>query len=822
MSWFSRQPYWRRTSYLIITYIFIIHMPCPAASSFTPDEAFLKNPENISIQFISERNTLLDKDGNEVSLTNLTHYTGLFSPDAYVILNHGRTAVHKRTRAVIEISVFRRKHDDGSVVLLSKTANGEIKHVLVARKASTTHFIPDKDQPGAFVTISSDDYDFSAISDQLLFGEERKPPSPTLPPATAFPRPPSGKGNNSRKRELRTGAKQRARARSHGTRFSKRHLQTSTSNSVNGDGSSQECTVFYVIPVTIFFDAEFCQLYSNEYQTTVSTIQMIVAAASIHYENNLCGKIELTGVYSDTTTCNPAESPFQQFNRSLCGSYLDAFTAYAEAQKDGLGLDPTSFIHLFTGLQFDRNLGCSWLPGPCGSEYVYGVGYMRFLFPDITGPAYILAHELGHNLGASHDPTSNDPPNYIMEATYNSGSDGFSPVSAEVISQTLQDPLNYCITTEPANQPPTNPTTSPSAQSEVSMNPSVPPLVTPSFVPTAVPTTLQPTLLPSITPTQRPPTAQPIVPPSLDPTSLPPPSEAPTFVPTLAPTTRRPSRRPSRSPLTAQPSPLPTSQEPTLKPSEQPQFSHPTRKPTTTEKPSTQLTPAPTTASLRPTTTCAYAPKFVDPVCVHASQGESPSSDFACYSKRELLVFVASSSECETRAKLVLEECSDQYLPYPGSSVLGSEHYDDDDENGNDGRVRRDLAAQSDVRYRRVGSGKSKMTTNGPDWERNAARLSSVFTPACSDSCSEVNGRICFRSTTEPGLDRWFRVRYTVRDPAMTSSSSVEVQSESMTVFVAIKENGQTECRSAGFVTCSGDSAQIRMWKDAGFRDFGE
>ena len=66
---------------------------------------------------------------------------------------------------------------------------------------------------------------------------------------------------------------------------------------------------------------------------------------------------------------------------------------------------------------------------------MYGVGYVSFLFPDITGSAYyILAHELGQNLvvGASHDPISNDPPNYLMEANFNSGSDGFSPISADV------------------------------------------------------------------------------------------------------------------------------------------------------------------------------------------------------------------------------------------------------------------------------------------------------------------------------------------------------------------------------------------------------
>jgi hypothetical protein len=84
---------------------------------------------------------------------------------------------------------------------LSKTANYKIKHILVAMNANTTLFIPDKDQPGAFATILNDDYDFSGISDQLGSGEERNPPSRTLPPATASTWSPSGKGNKRKKCE---------------------------------------------------------------------------------------------------------------------------------------------------------------------------------------------------------------------------------------------------------------------------------------------------------------------------------------------------------------------------------------------------------------------------------------------------------------------------------------------------------------------------------------------------------------------------------------------------------------------------------------------
>jgi hypothetical protein len=99
---------------------------------------------------------------------------------------------------------------------------------------------------------------------------------------------------------------------------------------------------------------------------------------------------------------------------------------------------------------------------------------------------------------------------------------------------------------------------------------------------------------------------------------------------------------------------------------------------------------------------CAHDPKFVDPVSVHASRGESPSSDFACYDNKNLLVFLASTAECESRAEIVLDECTDQYLPYPRSFALGSEQYDnDDDGNGNnDGALQRDLVVRSDVRNR--------------------------------------------------------------------------------------------------------------------------
>ena len=791
-------PCWRQQlSYnMMLLYIFFIVLICPASPlPTTADHPFIKDPDNnLSIQFISEQNTLIDKRGNEFSLDNVQPYTQLFSPETFVFVNHGKAIVNKRTRDVFDISVYRGDLEDGSVVLLSKNANNEVNYVVLLTNGGddgTTHFLLQDDEPGAFLAIADKDYDYDKIAESFEFKEESKPPTRLSYPKGTI-RPESDK--SSKKASYKIGRGERS------GRNSGRHTQAF--NFVNGDGTSEECDAFYVIPLTIFFDADFCQLYNGELLTAVSSVQTIVAVASLYFENNLCARLKLTGIYWDTTSCNPADSAFSDFNREQCGSYLDDFTAYAEAERGGLGIDSSSYIHLFTGLPLSGSLGCSWFPGVCGSEFVYGVEYMSFLFPDIAGPAFILAHELGHNLNSPHDdPTSSAPPDYIMEANFNTGSDGFSPLSAEIIIDSFQDPLNFCINLEPVERPTAAPSRSPTRQptDPPTPNPTDSPTQQPSPQPTTSPPSFRPTPLPSRQPSDSPslnPTDRPTQQPSPQPTTSPPslrPTPLPSRQPSPVPTTNAPSLRPTHEtvlPPTIAPSPLPTNMPTTALPTPFPITPQPSPIPTTAAPSPTTATPS--FAPSRESDRCEIDRTLVDPVCIHASKNVN---DFACYNKQDLLVFDASTPDCESRAELSVDFCTDRLLPYPGSPA-----FDDD--------ARRNLFGWNGE-YRPLDS----VVKQKFYWKR----VSEIWelAPSCSSTCSEVGNMICFRSTTVAGFDRWFRVRYTVRDPLSRSK-------ESMSVFVVIKENGQLECSNEDFFTCQGDGTQTRRWSDEALRRIGK
>jgi hypothetical protein len=773
-------PLLKRLSYTGIIYVFIIFLAIPVSSSST-QTTFFKDPDKLYIQFITEQNTLVDSSGREFSLDNVLPYNNLFSTKSFVTVNHGNSVVNKHTKEVLGISVYRGKHIDGSTILLSKNTDGKIDYVIISGQAGqdSTHFIRVEEEPGAFLTIADEDYDYDLIAEMFVMGEEVEPSSGPTSPVKAPTKAPSkgGKGQSGKKK---------------GQRRSQEFEYT------NGDGTSEECESFLVIPVSIFFDAEFCQLYGGDLLGAVGAVQIIVAAASLHYENNLCSRLELSGINWDTTSCNPDNSVFQDFNREMCGPYLDDFTVYMEAERDGLGLDSASWVHLFTGLPISDNLGCAWLPGACFSEFVYAVDYMSFMAPDVRGQAFIFAHELGHNLNASHDPTSPDPPNYIMEARFNDASDGFSEISAANIIEALLDPLNLCVEREfpsiPTPAPTGNPTPVPTIPP--TQGPTPEPTQLPTLAPSPSPTTASPTILPTIENVQ---------PPVFSPTPL------PTASPVVAPQTPNPT--------TTQPSPAPTPQ--------------PTASPITISPP-----PSPFPTPFPPPDQCDLGRQLVDPVCIDAN--ENSNDDYTCYDKENLLVFSATTDACRSRVELTVESCVEAFLPIPGSSSRAYSYgaaqrveetnsddrwrqnllqaFRDDDPDSFEDRDSNDNE-QHHLQYTWMDTYRPLQTSRGRASRANGAPFKSPPSdwtnsdpfqkqvdeeppplPFCSESCSEVVilNQICFQSSTLPDLDRWFGVRYRATDPLTQSTQRA-------TIFVVIKRDGQLECSDDAVVLCRSD-----------------
>jgi hypothetical protein len=434
---FDNQSCWRIQNLVLFL---IVSNFTPSLAATNPEFPFyIKGASNATLITISSRNTISDKHGNEYSLDEIEPYQNLFSQQVFEFPSETKVR-NTRTDEIMDIYIYKGRYEDGTTLILSKIHSAVEYMILVPPGGfETIHYVPveDSSSNATFVAVSDSDYDYELLG-QIYGSEETELNQQGL--SSPIRAPISGQygdgavGQNG----LKGGrGKYSTNSNKQGYRFNSRQQGYAYQN---GDGTSAECEDFIVIPITIAFDAEFCQLFDGLLDATLSTIQLIFAVASLYYENNLCAILALSLFWD---SCNPQDSDFTSMNRDTCNSYLIDFTEYMDRNRTALGIDTLSWVHMFTGVSIVGNLGCASLPGVCGSDFTYGIDYVAFRPPDIRSSGFVLAHELGHNFNAPHDPTSDGSPNYIMEARLNSGEDGFSPESAELIVNSLLDPLNF-------------------------------------------------------------------------------------------------------------------------------------------------------------------------------------------------------------------------------------------------------------------------------------------------------------------------------------------------------------------------------------------
>ena len=207
---------------------------------------------------------------------------------------------------------------------------------------------------------------------------------------------------------------------------------------VAGDGSALECRFFKVVKVGIVYDAEFCRKYGG-HDETESRIMLIVAAASLLYENDMCVKLQLVGIYTPDENC-AATSTFSSMRRDkACGSgttsdtFIRYFADWMNRNRSATGMDRDAVVHAFTGFPPRGSLGCAYTGSMCRSpQFMYGVNYMSSNF--LSTQSVIFAHELGHNLNARHLTTEESgTKRYIMKPALQNPHDGFGILTIERI-----------------------------------------------------------------------------------------------------------------------------------------------------------------------------------------------------------------------------------------------------------------------------------------------------------------------------------------------------------------------------------------------------
>jgi hypothetical protein len=124
---------------------------------------------------------------------------------------------------------------------------------------------------------------------------------------------------------------------------------------------------------------------------------------------------------------------------------LAQLSTYRQARVE---LSSLGITHLFTGADLDGDpIGIARIRGACTTAD--GVSLTEGWYGSSTTTALIMAHELGHNLGAEHDGTgscSATPETFIMAPNLN-GSSTFSQCSVNVIKGFIASASPSCVTT---------------------------------------------------------------------------------------------------------------------------------------------------------------------------------------------------------------------------------------------------------------------------------------------------------------------------------------------------------------------------------------
>jgi hypothetical protein len=161
------------------------------------------------------------------------------------------------------------------------------------------------------------------------------------------------------------------------------------------------CSSLQVIDIAIAYDSSFCAKAGGSGNAN-NAVQQIVARASTLYQNNFCGKIQISHMEG---FCDPNTDPYAagvRLNQSGCGNsgLLQFFSGYWSTNRGSVRRDTA---HLFsgTGLECSNDgcvIGCANVANLCSSSSSYGVDYIAFS-SDGQMQANLFAHELAHNAG---------------------------------------------------------------------------------------------------------------------------------------------------------------------------------------------------------------------------------------------------------------------------------------------------------------------------------------------------------------------------------------------------------------------------------------
>ena len=202
-----------------------------------------------------------------------------------------------------------------------------------------------------------------------------------------------------------------------------------------------ECTEYDVIDLAIAYDSSYCNELGGKENVEVEIASVISLVTKMYQQHGLCMKVEISYLEG---YCDSANDPYQDMlNQNLdSNSLLLEFRKYWNANRQNVH---RTVAHLFTAKGMsDDYIGRGYGASICMKASAYSVNQITWN-SSFQNKAALIAHELGHNVGADHIDITNSGTSrcisktgdFIMNSVIGSGTAGFHTASVQSMREVV-------------------------------------------------------------------------------------------------------------------------------------------------------------------------------------------------------------------------------------------------------------------------------------------------------------------------------------------------------------------------------------------------
>ena len=208
--------------------------------------------------------------------------------------------------------------------------------------------------------------------------------------------------------------------------------RTKNDPQIINENFTHECTQYDIIDLAIVYDTSYCNAVGGRENAETEITAIITLSSKMYQQNGLCMKIEISYLEG---YCEIENDPYDVIRKQNLDSLglLQEFRAYWNQNREDVN---RTVAHLFTATGIDdRYRGKGYTSSICMKASAYSVNQITWS-PSLQRKAALVAHELGHNVGADHTDDDmfkcgNRAGDFIMNEFVQFGIAGFQAISVQ-------------------------------------------------------------------------------------------------------------------------------------------------------------------------------------------------------------------------------------------------------------------------------------------------------------------------------------------------------------------------------------------------------